>query len=456
MGNINVTALRSKTSYTSTRNACALCAPLGASLAFRGMENCIPLIHGSQGCSTYIRRYIISHFREPVDIASSNFSEDTAVFGGRENLKTALDNVIRQYSPSIVGIASTCLSETIGDDVTMALREYISSGRGSGTPLVHVSTPSYRGTHAEGFRAAVRAAVGELSEGGICDGSINLFPPVISPEDLRHLKEILHDFGIKGTVMPDYSDTLDGGVWDSYRKLSDGGTPLDSIRRTGQAAASIDIGSCIEPGMSSAEYLAETYGQGRHITGLPLGIDACDAFFSILGTACGRPVPEKYVRERGRLADAYIDAHKYLSGKRAVVYGEPDLVSAMALFLAETGIETVMCATGSRGMSSWFSGATPEIPGIKCGITEDSDFASILELCRELKPDMVIGSSKGFYLSKNLGIPLIRAGFPVHDRFGGQRLMHTGYRGTQQLFDRIVNALMEYRQNSNTAGYSYI
>lgn len=456
MADMNVTTLRAKNSFTSTRNACALCAPLGASLAFRGMENCLPLIHGSQGCSTYIRRYIISHFREPVDIASSNFSEETAVFGGGENLKRALDNVIRQYRPSIVGIASTCLSETIGDDVPMLIREYISSGRGAGTSLVHVSTPSYRGTHAEGFRSAVRAAVEGLSEGGTCSGGVNLFPPIVSPEDMRHLKEILHDFGIKGTVMPDYSDTLDGATWDGYMKLSPGGTSLDSIRAAGRAAASIDIGSCIEPSMSSGEFLSEKYGHRHYVTGLPLGIDACDAFFSILSEISGEPVPEKYRKERGRLADAYIDAHKYLSGKRAVVYGEPDLASAMAVFLAETGIEPVLCATGSRGMASWLSSAVPDVPGIKCGITEDSDFASILELCRDLKPDIVIGSSKGFYLSRNLGIPLVRAGFPVHDRFGGQRLMHAGYRGTQQLFDRIVNAFMEHRQNSDNTGYSYI
>jgi len=80
----------------------------------------------------------------------------------------------------------------------------------------------------------------------------------------------------------------------------------------------------------------------------------------------------------------------------------------------------------------------------------------MLELCRDLKPDIVIGSSKGYYVSKQLGIPLVRAGFPVHDRFGGQRIMLTGYRGTQQLFDRIVNAVMEHKQNSSDIGYSYI
>ena len=109
---------------TATRNACKLCAPLGASIAFRGIEGCVPLIHGSQGCSTYIRRYVISHFREPIDIASSNFDESSAIFGGGDNLKKALDNVTRQYRPAAIGIATTCLSETIGDDVRLYLDQY--------------------------------------------------------------------------------------------------------------------------------------------------------------------------------------------------------------------------------------------------------------------------------------------------------------------------------------------
>ena len=98
-----------------------MCTPLGAALVFHGIEGTIPLLHGSQGCSTYMRRYLISHFKEPVDIASSNFSEETAVFGGGANLKLAVENVARQYSPEMIGIATTCLSETIGDDVSMIL-----------------------------------------------------------------------------------------------------------------------------------------------------------------------------------------------------------------------------------------------------------------------------------------------------------------------------------------------
>ncbi|MFZ0051635.1 MAG: nitrogenase component 1, partial [Desulfobaccales bacterium] len=61
--------------YVSTTNACKLCKPLGACLAFRGVEGAVPFLHGSQGCATYMRRYIISHFREPMDIASSSLGE---------------------------------------------------------------------------------------------------------------------------------------------------------------------------------------------------------------------------------------------------------------------------------------------------------------------------------------------------------------------------------------------
>ena len=119
-----------------TTNPCRLCAPLGAVLAFKGFRGMMPILHGSQGCATYIRRYLISHFREPVDVASSSFTEQTAIFGGKQQLLTAIANVRDRYSPEVIGIASTCLSETIGDDVSLFLKE-LETGD---LPVVTVST----------------------------------------------------------------------------------------------------------------------------------------------------------------------------------------------------------------------------------------------------------------------------------------------------------------------------
>ena len=68
---------------------------------------------------------MISHFREPIDIAASNFSEESAVFGGRKNLTNGIKNVIRQYQPKMIAIATTCLSETIGEDMNRMVCEYL-------------------------------------------------------------------------------------------------------------------------------------------------------------------------------------------------------------------------------------------------------------------------------------------------------------------------------------------
>src|SRR4030042_4319977 len=112
------------TAYVSTTNAGKLCKPLGACLAFRGIQGAVPFLHGSQGCATYMRRYIISHFREPMDIASSSLGEKHAVYGGGPNLKQGLKNVMTKYGAALIGVATTCLTETIGDDGPFLVREY--------------------------------------------------------------------------------------------------------------------------------------------------------------------------------------------------------------------------------------------------------------------------------------------------------------------------------------------
>ena len=197
--------------YVSTTNACKLCNPLGASLAFRGVEGAVPFLHGSQGCATYMRRYIISHFNEPIDIASSSLGEKNAVYGGGANLKLGLKNVTEKYHPALIGIATTCLTETIGDDVKMLLFQYRQEFMQDGGPLlVHVSTPSYSGTHMEGFHAAVRALVEQLTVAAEPNGTVNILPGFLSAADLRSLKAVVPDGGLTATVLPDFSETLDG------------------------------------------------------------------------------------------------------------------------------------------------------------------------------------------------------------------------------------------------------
>ncbi len=59
-------------------------------------------------------------------------------------------------------------------------------------------------------------------------------------------------------------------------------------------------------------------------------------------------------------------------------------------------------------------------------------------------------------LARRLNLPLIRTGFPIHDRFGGQRVLHIGHRGAQRFYDVIVNTLLERKQDNSEMGYTYL
>jgi len=459
-----------KKEYTSTRNACKLCSPLGASVAFKGIKGCVPLIHGSQGCATYIRRYMISHYKEPVDIASSNFSEESTIFGGNANFCTGIDNIISQYNPEVVAIASTCLSETIGEDVKMLIHEYRTKHVGEKLPgFVYASTPSYQGSHMNGFHEAVKSIVEAFAEPVEKNNKVVIFPGFVSPEDIRHLKDILNDFGLEYIMMPDYSDTLDNPSWDKYYNIPGGGTSIDEIKQCGGAMASIEFGTILNKGKisgkvkahkgtnSGGEYLQKTFGVPLYQLGLPIGVNATDAFFSALEEISGKKTPEKHYMERGRLIDSYVDAHKHIFGVKTVVYGEEDLTASMSAFLYEIGIDPVLIASG--GESGRLKESVLKLTkkdSVETLIGEGMDFEKIHELANELEPTLFVGNSKGYYITRELDIPLVRIGFPIHDRYGSQRVQHLGYKGTQMLYDRITNAIVGYKQRISPVGYKYM
>lgn len=436
-----------------TVNPCRLCAPLGASLVFKGIEGGMSLLHGSQGCSTYIRRYLISHFREPVDIASSNFSEASAVFGGKSNLYDAIDAVVARYHPQVLGIATTCLAETIGDDVPGLLRGWQAERGGPDAPvLINVSTPSYRGGHLDGWRDTVVAVAEALAEGGEPLAQVNLLPPMLSPADLRELSALCAALGLPAVLLPDYSDTLDGVSARDYQPIPPGGTPLARLRSLGRSRATLHLGGC--GGTPAATALERRHGVPLRRLPLPIGCAATDALIAELARLSGLPVPADIAAQRGRLLDQYVDGHKYVAGRRVAVVGDDDLALALAAFCAEVGCRVELIATGAVGSTLPAAvAAQPALAGAQVMI--DSDHAAIAARLGELKPEVVLGPSKVGPACRAHGIALLRCGFPVHDRLGAQRLLHVGYRGAQRLFDDLVNLLLDRAQSASPVGYAY-
>jgi len=315
----------------------------------------------------------------------------------------------------------------------------------------------------------VAGIVRSKAEAGEKGDHINIFPGFVSPEDLRLIKTILKDFGIDYILLPDYSETLDNPIWDSYKRIPDGGTPIELVKKCGSARASIEFGTIINKGSlagrvknssnltTAGEYLKDKFGVENCRMPFPTGVNSCDTFFDTLSRISGKPIPVKYTKERGRLIDSYVDGHKYAFGKRAVVYGEEDFVVAVSSFLNEIGIEVALAASGGESgrLEEEIRNYCPEnIEEIT--IKNGFDYEMIHEWCIENKPDILVGNSKAYYIAREMNIPIVRCGFPIHDRIGGQRIKHLGYTGTQELFDRIVNELIGSKQDKSEVGYKYM
>ena len=250
---------------------------MGSALAFKGIENTMVLYHGSQGCSTYMRLHLAHHFREPVDIASSSLSEKGAVYGGRENLKKGLRNVINRYNPKVIGVATTCLAETIGDDVPAIIREFKEEEGIGDDPekdliIIPVSTPSYGESHVSGYIKALDAIVRKIcrkirgEERAVkipkTEGKLNLIPvESLSPADVRELKEILEVTAGDYIFLPDISETFDAPLRDNLPKIAPGGTPLSEIADMPNSRASLGLG--IVSKNLALEYLEESHRYAR-------------------------------------------------------------------------------------------------------------------------------------------------------------------------------------------------
>ena len=53
-----------KSSKSCTVNPLKISQPMGGAMAFMGVNNCMPMLHGSQGCTSFGLVLLVRHFRE--------------------------------------------------------------------------------------------------------------------------------------------------------------------------------------------------------------------------------------------------------------------------------------------------------------------------------------------------------------------------------------------------------
>ncbi|HBE76936.1 MAG TPA: nitrogenase molybdenum-iron protein subunit beta, partial [Firmicutes bacterium] len=274
-----------------TVNPAKTCQPIGAMYAALGIHNCLPQSHGSQGCCAYHRSTLTRHYKEPVMAATSSFTEGSSVFGGQANLLEAIGNIFTIYKPDVIAVHTTCLSETIGDDIPQIVAKAKEEGKiPDGKYVIHCNTPSYVGSHVTGFANMTRGMVNYFSEKtGVGKNQINVIPGWVEPADMREIKRLAKELGIKIVLFPDTSDVLDTPQTGKYRMFPKGGVTIPELKSTGDSKATVALGALASG--PAAEALDSKCKVKCHILDLPIGLQATDNFINTLRIAAGVNVP---------------------------------------------------------------------------------------------------------------------------------------------------------------------
>jgi nitrogenase molybdenum-iron protein beta chain len=182
-----------------TINPAKTCQPIGAMYAALGVHGCLPHSHGSQGCCSYHRTALTRHFKEPVMAATSSFTEGSSVFGGQANLLQAVTTIFTVYQPDIIAVHTTCLSETIGDDVNQILQKTRDDKLvPAGKHVVHCNTPSYVGSHVTGYSNMLAGFINYFPQRtGKKLNQINIISGWVEPSDMREIKNLAAAMDVK-------------------------------------------------------------------------------------------------------------------------------------------------------------------------------------------------------------------------------------------------------------------
>jgi nitrogenase molybdenum-iron protein beta chain len=441
-----------------TINPAKTCQPIGAMYAALGVHRCLPHSHGSQGCCAYHRSTLSRHYKEPVMAGTSSFTEGSSVFGGQGNLVQALNNLFTVYQPDVVAVHTTCLSETIGDDIPQIVEKAHSDGViPEGKCVFHANTPSYVGSHVTGFANMVSAMVDYFAQstGRTAPDRVNILPGWVEPADMREIKRLVGLMGLQPLTFPDTSDVLDAPQTGIYQMYPAGGVTLDSLRCSGDSAGTIALGPfCSEP----AAKRLETKCQVPQTTlPLPIGLEATDCLIMELRKYNGGYVPDEITNERGRLLDLMCDMHQYFHGKTAALWGDPDQLVSLSQLLLSVDIFPQYVVTGTPGKEFLRSmgqvlGERRQQASVRQG--QRADMFLMHQWIKDQPVDLLIGNSYGKYIARDEDIPLVRHGFPVLDRIGHQYFPTVGYRGAIGLLEQILNAVMD-RQDRDAPEESF-
>jgi len=284
---------------------------------------------------------------------------------------------------------------------------------------------------------------------GFQKDQVNVLPGFVNPGDMREIRRIVSEMGVKLILFPDTSGVLDTPLTSRYQMYPEGGATVAEIRDAGNSSLTLALGSFASN--DAADLLQEKCGVTGIPLKLPIGLKATDDFIMAIKDWFGVEVPKSLEIERGQVIDTLIDTHFHYQGKTVALFGDPDHVIAMTEFLLSIDMMPVHLVTGTPG--SKFEKRIKELPAglpYEVNVKASGDMFLLHQWIKNEPVDLLIGNTYGKYIARDEDIPFLRWGFPILDRVGHQYFPTVGYKGGLRLLEKILGLLLDRKDRDDS------
>lgn len=413
-------------------NPIKLSQPMGAMLCFLGIKNCMPLMHGAQGCASFSKVFFTRHFNDPIAVQTTAVNDITAVIdGGDYAISESIKNITKKVKPELVGLFTTGLTETKGDDIKGACTLVADVQQ-----MVYVNTPDFEGSIESGFSKSIEAIIQQLVQSSteIDTNKALIIPNVnLKPIEVEKIKDTISLFGYEVFSLPDLSESLDGHLGLKQGALTSGGISVEDIKKLATSSLVFTIGKSVE---KCGEKILEKNPniQLFHFDSLG-GLEASDKFFKILCKVKNITQPHpSIVRWRKRLQDALLDTHFVIGSSKVIIALEPDQALSVANTIIEAGANIKAIVTTHRN---------DLLDEIQCEHLMVGDFEDVESFLQE--GDLVISNFHAERLAIKHKKALLVRGYPDFEGLGNQLKNDVLYEGSSYLLFELANLINHHK-----------
>ena len=391
--------------------------------ALSGVTDAITIVHARPGChcGILLLRALGSN-QNDIRIVGTAFHAQDMIYGAERTLADSIRLSYENFEPALIAVLNCSAPAIMGDDVEGVI---LSQKKEIPAEILSLSTGGYEGPAWIGYEEILTELTRFMVERDKEENSVNIIgfkqDEIRAYSDLLEIERMLNRQGI----------TVNSVLTNSR---------FEVIKKASKASLNIVLGG---DGLESAKRMKEKFDLPYVITPYPFGLNNSIDFMELVTRALNKEINREFIAaEKEAIKERIEKVFLLLEGiydTSVAVVGDGGRAFDLAKFLSnELGFNVKILAitsknylTQDRVKEDYFE-----------SLLIEPDRLEMNEAIKSGGVEMLFGSSMEKKLAYELGVPQVRMFFPVLDVVSISDSPYAGFKGTIQLTETIINAVI--------------